>query len=129
MKFLKIKPFQETLNKGYCGPAVLKMVLEYYGIERSEKELAQLAGTTKNGGTDDKAIARVLKKFGLKTKVKDKASFSDIKKYLDKDFPVIVDWFTRGRHDYPDSVVADGHYSIVIGLDKKFIYLQDPEIG
>ncbi|MCX6765192.1 MAG: hypothetical protein NT148_01485, partial [Candidatus Nealsonbacteria bacterium] len=24
---------------------------------------------------------------------------------------------------------ADGHYSVVIGLDDKFIYLQDPEIG
>lgn len=129
MKLLKIKPFQETLNKGYCGPAVLKMVLRYYGIEKSEKELAKLASATKSGGTDDKAIARVLKKFGLKTKIKNNGNFPDIKIYLDKNMPVIVDWFTRGRRDYPDSAVADGHYSIVVGLDRKFIYLQDPEIG
>lgn len=43
--------------------------------------------------------------------------------------PVIVDWFTRGRQDYTDSEVADGHYSVVIGLDDEHIYLQDPEIG
>ena len=43
--------------------------------------------------------------------------------------PVIVDWFTRGRCDYGESEVADGHYSVVIGLDDEYIYLQDPEIG
>lgn len=117
------------MHKGYCGPAVLKMVLRYYGIEKSEKELAKLVGATKGGGTDDKAITRVLKKFGLTPKIKNNAHFSDIKKCLDKGIPVIVDWFTRGRKDYPDSAIADGHYSIVVGLDVKFIYLQDPEIG
>jgi len=40
-----------------------------------------------------------------------------------------VDWFSRGRNDYPDSEVADGHYSVAIGLNDKFIYLNDPEIG
>lgn len=129
MKFLKVKPFQETLHKGYCGPAVLKMVLKYYMIDKSEKELAKIVGTTKSGGTDDKALVRVFKKFGLKSKIKNNANFSDIKKYLDKDIPVIVDWFTKGRKDYPESTVADGHYSIVVGLDEEFIYLQDPEIG
>ena len=43
--------------------------------------------------------------------------------------PVIVNWFTRGRSDYGDSQVPDGHYSVVVGLDKANIYLQDPEIG
>lgn len=117
------------MHKGYCGPAVLKMVLRYYGVEKSEQELAKLAGTTENNGTDDKAITQVLKKFGLKSKIKNNGHFSDIKKCLDKGVPVIVDWFTRGRRDYSDSAVADGHYSIVVGLDVKFIYLQDPEIG
>ena len=49
--------------------------------------------------------------------------------WLKKGTPVIVDWFTRGRNDYPESETADGHYSVVAGLDNKFIYLQDPEIG
>ena len=49
--------------------------------------------------------------------------------WLEKGVPVIVDWFTRGRKDYGDSDVADGHYSVVMGLDDKYIYLQDPEIG
>lgn len=36
MKLLKIQPFQETLDRGYCGPAVLKMILIYYGIKKSQ---------------------------------------------------------------------------------------------
>lgn len=129
MKLLKIKPFQETLHKGWCGPAVLKMILEFYGIKKSEKELALLAGTTLEEGTDAKQMQEALRLFGLKTRIKNNSTFNDVKEYLDKNIPVIVDWFTRGRKDYPDSVVADGHYSIVVGLDKQFIYLQDPEIG
>jgi ABC-type bacteriocin/lantibiotic exporter with double-glycine peptidase domain len=129
MRLLKVKPFQETLRKGWCGPAVLKMVLQYYGINQTEMKLAKLSGATKVGGIDDKMIAMVLRLFGLKTKIKNNSNFFDVKKYLDKKIPVIVDWYTRGRRDYSDSAIADGHYSVVVGLDKKSIYLQDPEIG
>lgn len=49
---LPVKPFHETLFKGMCGPASLKMVFAYYGIEKSEEEIAKLAGTTDDSGTD-----------------------------------------------------------------------------
>lgn len=126
---LKVKPFQETLHKDMCGPASLKIVLDYYKIVKTEKELAKLAGHKKGSGIDDKGIKKVAEKFGLKVKIKNNSSFKDIENWLRKDVPVIVDWFTRGRNDYPESETADGHYSVVAGLDDKFIYLQDPEIG
>ena len=31
---LPVKPFQETLHQSMCGPASLKMVFDYYGIEK-----------------------------------------------------------------------------------------------
>jgi len=34
---LPVKPFQETLYGSYCGPASLKMVLGYFGVEKTEK--------------------------------------------------------------------------------------------
>ncbi len=128
-KLLKLKPFQETLNTGYCGPASLKIVLNYYGMGKTEKELASLCGTDKRIGTDDKSIKRAAESLGFKVKIKNFSSFKDIAKWLDKEVPVIVNWFTRGRLDYPESAVSDGHYSVVAGLDDKFIYLQDPELG
>ena len=126
---LTIKFFQETLHKGYCGPASLKMVLDYYGVTKSEKELAEMLKCDPERGTDDKSITEVAKKLGFKVEIKNNASFEDIKAWLDKKIPLIVDWFSRGRYDYPEDDVADGHYSVVIGLDEEFIYLQDPEIG
>ncbi len=128
-KHLKLKPFQETLNAGMCGPASLKILLSYYGIEKDEKELANLCGAKKDLGTDDQGIKKAAESLGFKVEIKNNSSFADIEKWLDKNVPIIVNWFTRGRADYPDSETADGHYSVIVGLDDKFIYLQDPEIG
>lgn len=123
---LAVSPFRETA--GMCGPASLKMVLGYYGIEISEARLAKLCKTTRLG-TSAEGIKRAAVRLGCKVEIKDHSSFSDIRRWLDKRVPVIVDWFTRGRADYDDADIADGHYSVVVGLDKEFIHLQDPELG
>jgi len=128
-KMLKVEPFQETLNSGMCGPASLKIVLTYYGVEKSEKDLAKLCGTKKDLGTDDQGIRKAAEFLGFKVKIKNDSNFKDIEKWLDKKVPVIVNWFTRGRTDYTNEDVADGHYSVVKGLDDNYIYLQDPETG
>jgi ABC-type bacteriocin/lantibiotic exporter with double-glycine peptidase domain len=127
---LKVKPFQETLHVGYCGPASLKIILGYYGLEVTEEELAQETDAQEILGTNAESICRTAEKFGFNTKVQNECSFQDIVSWLEKDIPVIVDWFTIGRDDYPEDVrVADGHYSVVSGLNDSHIYLQDPEIG
>ncbi len=128
-KMLKVKPFQETLNASMCGPASLKIVLAYYEAEKSEKELAKMAGWDRDLGIDDKGIKRAAESLGFKVKIKNNSGFKEIENWLDKEVPVIVNWFTRGRVDYTNVDVADGHYSVVCGLDDKNIYLQDPEIG
>jgi predicted double-glycine peptidase len=114
---LPVKPFRQT--SGFCGPASLKIVLEYYGIHKTEKELVKLTGCTKKTGTSAKGILDAAKKCGLKGNTKDNTTLKDIKSYLTKKIPVIVDWFSED----------EGHYSVVVGLDKKKIYLQDPERG
>ncbi len=126
---LPVKSFQETLHAGMCGPASLNMVLEYYGMEKTEEELADLCGTDSNLGTSDEGLKRAAESLGLKVEIKNNSTLDDIKQWLDKKVPVIVNWFTRGRIDYDDSEVPDGHLSVVVGLDDTYIYLQDPEIG
>lgn len=112
-----------------CGPASLKMVLGYYGVEKSEAELAKLCGTDPDLGTDDISIKKVAEGFGFNAEIHNNSAFEDIQKWLDKKVPVIVNWFTRGRTDYDIAEVPDGHLSVVVGLDDESIYLQDPEIG
>jgi len=125
---LPVKPFQETLHQGNCGPASLKMVLDYYGIRKDEAKLAKLCGKDSILGVDDKSLKRAAEHFGLTVEIHYNSSFKDIKKWLTKKVPVIVNWMSRGRTDYPESAVPDGHYSVVVGLDNHHIYLQDPEI-
>jgi predicted double-glycine peptidase len=125
---LDVKSFQETLHADMCGPASLKIVLDYYGINKTEEELAKL--TEKDDiGIDDKKLSKAAKSFGFSVVVKEESDFSDVDNWLKKGVPIIVNWFTCGRSDYSSSEVADGHYSVVIGLDDEYIYLQDPEIG
>lgn len=126
---LKVQPFQEALNVGMCGPASLKIVFAYYGIERSEEEMAKLSGWKEGLGVDGDGLRIAAEGLGFNVRVKDYSSFQDIEYWLKANVPVIVDWFSRGRSDYPDSETADGHYSVVAGLDSEFIHLQDPEIG
>jgi predicted double-glycine peptidase len=128
-KHLKVKGFQETRGQGTCGPASLKIVLQYYGLSKSEKELARLSGTTQRLGTSEKGLLKAARQLGFQVFAKTESSFQDIEKWLNRGVPVIVDWFTRGRKDYSDSDMADGHYSVVCGIDETYIYLQDPEIG
>lgn len=126
-KLLPVKPFQES--KSMCGPASLKIVLDYYGVEKAEKELAKICKTTEELGTSNENLKKAAESLGFKVEMKDNSTFEDIQNWLDKKVPVIVNWFTRGRADYDDSDIADGHYSVVMGLDDVYIYLQDPELG
>jgi predicted double-glycine peptidase len=103
-----------------CGPACLKMVLEYYGIQKNEDELANLAGYVPSEGVKVDGLINAATKLGLNAFYKDFSEIKDLKEYvLDKKIPVIVDWFSTD----------DGHYSVVIDIDDKNIYMQDPELG
>jgi len=129
VKLLPVKPFQETLGGGYCGPASLKMVLDYFGEVHSEEEIARRCKRDPELGTNDIALAKAARSYGFDVVIKNNSTFTNLNQWLKKGAPVIVNWFTRGRSDYDDSEVPDGHYSVVVGLDEKNIYLQDPEIG
>lgn len=126
---LQVKPFQETLHGSFCGPAVIKMVLDYYGIEKSEAEVAQLSNKHQDLGISANDIRKVFEDFNLRVEIKNFSSFADIRFALNNNAPVIVDWMTRGRNDYDEDELVDGHYSVVVALDEDSIYLQDPEVG
>jgi len=109
-------PFRQT--PGYCGPASVKMVLDFYGITMSELAIADAAGTS-SAGTSAKGLIKAVRQFGYRAHIVDRASFAEMEHFLDQSIPVIVDWFSQD----------DGHYSVAVGMDEKNIYLQDPEIG
>ena len=107
-------------SSGFCGPAALRMVLLFYGIDKSETALAKRCRSKRSIGTSARYIAAAARSFGLQAFVKDFADISDLEDWVEKrNTPVIVSWFSTD----------DGHYSVVVGVDKENIYLQDPELG
>lgn len=110
-------PFQQ--REGLCGPACLKIILRHYSISKTEREIAKLAKASKSKGVEALKLLEAAKKLGLRGFVKEKAEIGDIKNQLKNGRSVIVEWF------YED----DGHFSVVLEVDKENIYLQDPDLG
>ena len=73
-KLLNVKPYQEE-NEGFCGPAVVKMVFDYYGLQKNEKELSVELHHAPGRGVDDKAIKKVAESYGFKVEIKNWSSF------------------------------------------------------
>jgi len=115
---LKIDSFRQ--KPGFCGPASLKMVLGYLGFKISEKKLALISGCNPSCGTGAEGLVGAAHKLGFRAQVRDFSDLEDIRKWVNrKKIPVIVDWFAFGG----------GHYSVVSGIDKENIYLEDPSLG
>jgi len=114
---IKLKPYRQ--KPGFCGPCSMKMVLELYGVKKSEDEFGRMTHCSPVVGTPGPNIVAAAKKLGFKAFLKDGASVSDIRKWTEKGIPVIVDWFS----------IDEGHYSVAVGVTKKSIYLMDPEFA
>jgi len=95
------------------------MVFRYYDVHVNEAAVAKVAKATRALGVGLSGMKKAAAHYGFTLRSKDDASFVEIKKLLNRGIPPIVDWWSE----------TDGHYSVVVGLDAKNIYLQDPEKG
>jgi ABC-type bacteriocin/lantibiotic exporter with double-glycine peptidase domain len=112
---LKIKLFQQT--KGFCGPSSLRMILGFYGIKKTEKEVAGIIGETREGCSTDKVVSAI-KKLGFKVEYKVGSSIAELQKITDKGIPVIIYWTRHGG----------GHFSVVYGVKNNRVYIADPRL-
>ncbi len=117
LTLLKIRSHRQS--PGYCGPCSLRMVMDYFGVHVTEQALARASGATRTHGVGASGLKRASEQYGFTFQKKDRASFADIRTWLEKGIPVIVDWFS----------VNDGHYSVVPGMNRTHIFIKDPEDG
>ena len=115
---LKLEPHKQKYDFS-CGPACLKMALEYYGIFKPEDYLIKLSGCSKVLGIKASKLLKAAKKLGLDGFIKDNSNIKDVRVNLDKNKIVIVEWF------YED----DSHFSIVRKIEENRIYLYDTYTG
>jgi ABC-type bacteriocin/lantibiotic exporter with double-glycine peptidase domain len=109
-------------SPGMCGPSSLRQVLAYYGVRKSEAELARLCGADPVDGTPPGEIARVAKQLGFDARVEVGCTLADLEEWLESGAPVIVDW---DPHD--EGVERGSHYSTVVQVTATQVRVQDPE--
>jgi len=103
---------------GFCGPASLRMILGYYGLKKSERELGKLTNCSINGAPASE-IVNAAKSLGFDANYSDNNTWENLYNEVRKNGPVIVDWFSQ----------LSGHYSPVYDIYKNSIVLADPEYG
>ena len=116
-----------------CGPASLLAVFRYFGVapRLGEMELAAEVGTTTEHGSDATALVRVARDHGLDAELKTGMRVEDLSRATRAGTPVLV--LYQAWAD--DPAAADhagydaGHFSVVVGVDARNVYLQDPWIG
>ena len=112
-----------------CGPACLKIVASYFGIEIGERRLIRVCRSSKITGTTGTNLVKGARELGFHAEIIDGADFKVIGKWLRNGTPVIVDWMSVSEDLRTKRHIAGGHYSVVCGLNRDSIVLEDPAIG
>jgi len=63
--YIKGIPMVDQGQKGYCAAATTERIMRYYGRDMDQHELAQMAQTSANMGTDPRTLVEVLRKLGI----------------------------------------------------------------
>jgi len=112
-----------------CGACALQSVLSYWGKDIDEEELMELLGTTHQTGTYPEDIVRVARSLGFEVGVKEHLTIDEVENSTNRGVPVIIlgqAW--RSQKDsgmFAADAWADGHYTIVLAVDRDYVYLED----
>ena len=114
-----------------CGPSALQAVFRYWGKDVAEDEIAKLAGTTSEVGTFPEDLVRSAKALGFKAEAKEGLTLDEVQEFTAAGHPMIAlaqVWLSakglggKSVEEEWDS----GHYIVVLGVDKDYVYFQDP---
>ncbi|MCX6670115.1 MAG: C39 family peptidase [Methanothrix sp.] len=113
-----------------CGAAAFQAVLNYWGgQDLREGVIMEKLNATFQWGTSPDEIVRVARDMGFEAEFKENLTLEDLEASIKAGVPVIVAgqaWRDEGTSWADDW--EDGHYMVVIGLDEKNVYLEDPSL-
>ena len=121
-KFSRLRRI-EQITENHCGPAVIQMLLDNIGVNATQEEITEAAGSThtiETHGTRVDQLAKAVHTLAPIAKLwyKEKASLADLEYVLEEcKYPVGVEW--QGLFEDMDDDDDDyGHYSIVAHIDQ-----------
>lgn len=115
-----------------CGAGAMQSVMMYYGEEYMESELMAEMGTSPDHGTTPNAMANFAREAGYNVDVREGLTLGDLEKAVEDNIPVTVAiqaWRATSLEEQPwKDRWDDGHYVVVMGLDKNNVYVEDPSL-
>ena len=128
-RFRLIRQTRQTTEYS-CGACALQSVLGYWGREVDEAEMMQRLGTTPQEGTYPDEIVRIARELGFEAELRENLTVDDVEQATSAGHPVVVlgqAWRSRGHSDAAaEDVWADGHYFVVLAVDRDYVYFEDP---
>ena len=130
MKQFRLLKRTRQITEYSCGASALQSVLSYWGRDVDETELMKLMGTSDEVGTYPEDMVRGARTLGFEAESKENLTLRDLEEFTADGKPVIVvGQFWRSASGPAKSVAEDwssGHYVVVLGVDKDYVYIQDP---
>ncbi|MEO8581006.1 MAG: C39 family peptidase [Patescibacteria group bacterium] len=135
------KQFQRVgqMDDSTCGPAVMQMLLDYYGIAVTQKDVVHAAGadaTVEEEGTRIDQLSTALRQLAPNYALwyKEDASIEDMVSLIDEhQVPVVVNWQglfydTLKEEAKLSTAVTHGHYSLItdVNVQNDTITMVDP---
>ena len=115
-----------------CGASALRIVLCYWGRDVDEAELMELLHTNAEVGTNPEDIVNGARSLGFDAQLFENLTLDQLERLTADGNPVIAlgqMWRSEREFDRPlEDVWDNGHYVVVLGVDKDYVYLQDPYI-
>lgn len=107
LTLLKASSFQQT-TEYTCGPAAVVSLLNYYGREGDEMNIAKEMNTSSTCGTTPEQMSDWLNKNGFVASWYEYGNLDTLVKRLSAKTPILVEWSDWG-----------GHWVMVIGYDTR----------
>jgi predicted double-glycine peptidase len=126
-------PVQDRQGTKYtCGADCVQKVMEYYGQDYREMDLALILKSDPEQGTYVKNIVGFFHQHGLKAIVKQKMTIRELIGQTNRNIPVIImlqawgstESFEKNYHNDWDH----GHFVVVIGYTSDSILIADPAL-
>ena len=116
---MKISPIKQH-DDSACGPTSIQMILNYFKVPYTFKEIVKVSGYKKKVGLYNKDLVKVIEKFGLSVQEKANSTWAELLRLNKPNNVIVVSWMMKGYI---------GHFSVVEKVSKNFIELADPYSG
>lgn len=114
-----------------CGHTSIAMIAQYYNINKSVKDIQNIASEKENKeGLDPNSIINIFNKLGLSATKHFNLSFEEIKNYINKNTPIIIELQAWSDNKHTNNQWKnewnEGHYIVTIGYTQNKLIFADP---